>query len=289
MTRTHRRSLPALVALAALAAIVLMIAGAGRASGHETLDQTLTGNPDCTAEFGGTLSSSGEIYQEFVPSLEGLVAVDVCVSTGPDPRTIDINIRRGTVAAPGAVLAAGSAAPALSARQWLHIDLGSVLPVTPGEKLLLEIPESLDFSWAGTCVEIHVACTVVHPDLYPAGVGSFYGGTHDFLFRSYGTDDPTISRFWADLNCSEEVTPDDGLMRIQASAGLPVQAAAPGCPSLDEEVMAGGESQTWGNVDCGNDPGDIYDALSIFMYLANLSYAKVDPCPEAGDPVEVTG
>ncbi len=51
------------------------------ASGHGAVDQTLTGDPDCTFQvLRGSLSSFNAIRQEFIPGRSTVAGVDLCLS-----------------------------------------------------------------------------------------------------------------------------------------------------------------------------------------------------------------
>lgn len=155
------------------------------AIGLGTLDQTLTGNPDCdTANFRGSTSWPYPLQQEFVPAVEYLTGADVCVYAAGS-HLITVNIRSGDLSTPGAILTSASVSGVGDQAQWAHVDF-EPLALTTGETYLLEIPDSFNFQWRGTCWQIAGSCVSIDPDLYPAGAASEGGG--DFGFRTYATD-----------------------------------------------------------------------------------------------------
>ncbi len=150
------------------------------------LDQSLTGNPACNStNFRATASSTGAIRQEFVPEASDLVVVALCLNVSPNT-LINLNVRGGTVASPGSILATTSTTtgPSTNGTQWISFSLPAPLTTTPGTKLVLELPSSETVAWRGTCAELVGNCVSVDSDLYPSGVSSVaYVG--DFAFQTY--------------------------------------------------------------------------------------------------------
>lgn len=158
---------------------------AGQASGSPSgaADQKLTGDPACNATtLRGFTSSGGPLRQEFVPTATALAAVDLCVQIF-DPATVAVNIRSGTVSAPGGVLAAKSTAVSGAGFQFVRLTLDAALPTTPGTKYVIELPSSATFQWRASCFAVGGACTTIDPDLYPAGDSSRTPPS-DFGFRT---------------------------------------------------------------------------------------------------------
>jgi hypothetical protein len=175
--------------LAAIAALCLLAGGVGRADAHGTPDQFLQLGPGCLSTvLKASAPTTGALRQEFVPAASSLSGVDVCltiVSTAP----VNLSIRSGTAASPGAVLASASTPANPTPNAWVHLELASPLAVTPGTPLVIEINGFPAFQWRGTCGQIGGACTSVDPDLYPAGVSNAAPVIGDFGFITYAPAD----------------------------------------------------------------------------------------------------
>lgn len=155
--------------LAALAPLRAVLA-------HGDVDQTLQGDASCNVfNYPASVTSAGGQRQEFVPSQPGLAAVEVCVSPVAGPTEIDVIVRAGTVAAPGAVL--GGASVVAANAGYAHADFVTVIPVTPGQPYLIELASSLDVTWHGSPFDA---------EIYPAGQSNATGVVRDFAFRTYG-------------------------------------------------------------------------------------------------------
>src|SRR6266540_2332532 len=178
-------------ALALLGIVVLIVAASVSSRpdpvlAHGVLDQFLIGNPDCNfVNFKGGVSSSQPLLQEFVPSsVTTTAAVDPCLSQSIISGTIQLNIRSGTVAAPGPILATASAPTPSMNPAWVHFDLGTGV-LGNGGKFLLEVPSTDITAWNSTCAVILGTCTSIDPDLYPAGVSNRPQFVGDFAFRTF--------------------------------------------------------------------------------------------------------
>jgi hypothetical protein len=171
-------------------ACFVAIGGEGRpALAHGTPDQFLQFGPGCLQSvLKASASSTTALRQEFVPAASAITGVDVCLTTA-STSNVNISIRSGTAAAPGAVLASGSTPQTASPNAWVHVELASPLSVTPGTPLVIEVSGVPAFQWRGTCGQIGGACTSVDPDLYPAGVSSASPAVGDFGFVTYSPND----------------------------------------------------------------------------------------------------
>lgn len=182
MSRLSRRML---LRLAAAVAVLAAMAGAAPALAHGTLDQHLQGNPDCTAaNFRGFTSSGSPLHQEVFPSGADLLGVDVCVKTSSASQSVNVQIRQGSAASPGSLLASGSGTAGPAGVQWVHVEFA--LATTPGTMLVLTLPNTSSYQWRSLCGAVAGSCTSVDDDLYPYGV-SDRGDEADFGFRTYST------------------------------------------------------------------------------------------------------
>jgi hypothetical protein len=162
-----------LIMVAVVGAVALMQPGASLA--HGDVDQTLQGDANCNVfNFPGSVTSAGGQRQEFVPTQPGLAAVDVCASPVSGPTEIDVIVRSGTVGAPGAVL--GGASVVVANPGYAHADFVSVIPLTPGQKYVIELASSLDITWHGMPFDA---------EIYPAGESNAPDVVRDFAFRTY--------------------------------------------------------------------------------------------------------
>jgi hypothetical protein len=149
-----------------------------------TADQKLTGDPACgPTEFRGFTSSASAARQEFVPSVNGLSAIDLCINVLDASAPVAVNIRAGTAAAPGAILQSESATATGPGFIWFRVTVDPALATTPGTKYVIELPSSSDFQWRAKCGEISGSCTSIDPDAYTPGVSTRAGGA-DFGFRT---------------------------------------------------------------------------------------------------------
>jgi hypothetical protein len=281
-----RLSLPAAI-LAVAGVVYLALTGirAGNASG--SLDQTLTGNPDCSFQnFQGSVSSSQPIRQEFVAGRLAITGLDLCLNA-EFGTLFSFAIRDGTIEAPRNARINGGATTA-GPYEWTHLDFGSVT-VLPGEAFLIELGDTSQFAWVATCPAAVGSCNHVDADLYPPGESSD-NPNRDFVFRTYGSDGPTPTPFgalWGDFDCSSSVNALDGLARLMTSSGL-TPDRSPSCPALDGNVFVDGMPVVWGNFDCIGNSADVLDALAIFKYLAEIAFPTTSSCPAAGEAVIVT-
>jgi len=281
--------------LLVLMIVLLASVGTRFASGQGTLDQFLSGNPDCAFDtFQGGAGTVGPLRQEFVPSKPTLTAVEACIypqAFTADP-AFDLNIRRGTAQSPGEIVATTSVDTSINDYQWLHAEFDP-LAVTPGEKLVLEV--SGHFAWELTCSEVNSACDHVDPDLYPPGESQYTGA--DFLFRTYGSDDPgsppgqpPLTIQWGNLNCSAVMDAADALIPLAGAAGVdaPALPAGSGCPAMGESVTVFGRQRQWGDVDCLT-LGPVTDALAVLTNVAGwyIPYQRAVACPLALQYVNV--
>jgi hypothetical protein len=273
-----------------LSALLLILAGMALPPlgvyGHGTLDQSLTGDSSCTpSNFPSFVSSFNPLLQEFVPGASTLAGVDVCIGAQEDV-PVELNIRSGTVANPGEVIASGSGAyQDPYDLRWVHIDLDPPIALEPGTKYILELPDSSNFAWWGTCgAEVFEGCPAPSPDRYPPGVPNFVYVT-DFAFRTYTTD--AVARQWGDVDCGGgEPTSVDALKLLRHVAALDVSRTPP-CPEIETVVgLAGIGEVTWGDVDC-TDGVSAVDALKVLRFVAGLSAAVAPPCPALGDEAEL--
>lgn len=175
--------------LVAIVAAPLLLLSRGGTGAHGDLDQFLEFDPGClTSTFRASASVSAPQQQEFVPQTTGLQSMDVCL-TLTSTSNVTVNVRSGTVASPGPILTSASATGVPSGTRWVHFELATLQPTTPGNSYLLEITGFPLFSWRGTCGQVAGACTTVDPDLYPPGTSSAAPAVADFAFRTYASID----------------------------------------------------------------------------------------------------
>jgi hypothetical protein len=97
------------------------------------------------------------------------------------------------------------------------------------------------------------------------------------------------AELWADVDCSDDVSPVDSLKVLRADAGLSVSQGT-ACPSMEEMVHVIWDSEAtdeaWGDADC-NDQLDPVDSLKILRFDAGLFYIQQEPCPDIGAEVLV--
>jgi hypothetical protein len=148
-------------------------------------DQHIFRDPPCNAgEFAGGVSLVTPLRQEFVPAVNGLSAIDLCLRTTVANQPARVIVRSGTLVAPGPGLAEASAVVAAPGVQWVRFTFAQPVRLAPGWTYLIEVPESGTFQWRSTCPGGDVFCSGrVDPDLYPAGAGL---GGRDFGFRTIG-------------------------------------------------------------------------------------------------------
>jgi hypothetical protein len=158
----------------ACALVAASLWSARPAGAHGNFDQSLNGDPGCnSSNFPVSTGVSSSPRQEFVPSGTLLSSVGVCLGSGTGA-TVDVHVRQGTAAAPGAIvgsklgllLAAGSPT-------FVHADfLPASLPVTQGATYVIEVLSAGDVTWLGST-----------DDQYAAGGTNAAVG--DLAFRSY--------------------------------------------------------------------------------------------------------
>jgi hypothetical protein len=125
------------------------------------------------------VSTPAGLKQEIVPAATDLVSIDVCLQGWTGASAFPINIRTGSVAAPGAIVATGTGlSPGPGVWQYVHIELAATLATVPGAMLVIEIPGPMPFFWMGAIF--------TGPDLYPPGTSS-HSNNPDFGFRTYGS------------------------------------------------------------------------------------------------------
>lgn len=207
----------ALVGGGLAAAVLLLMSLSSRtpSEAHGDLDQFLTGDPGClNAVLRATAPSSGTLRQQFVPSdvpggtTDGLQSFDVCVTVATTAN-ITLNVREGTIGAPGTQIATASATGVLSGTRWVHFELANIVQITPGNPYLIELTGFPSFSWRGTCGVIAGTCTSVDADLYAAGSASAGPGVLDFAFRTYDALDNDLDGVANPLdNCIDVANPD---------------------------------------------------------------------------------
>jgi hypothetical protein len=204
-----------LLATAVIAAVAATTLVRSRADAHGDLDQFLAGDPGCLAAvLRASAPSSSTLRQQFVPSdvpggeTDGLQSVDVCLTLASSANVI-LNVRSGTLAAPGSLLATSAATGVLSGTRWVHFELTNILPITPGDPYLLELSGFPAFSWRGTCGMVAGACTSIDTDLYPPGSASASPGVLDFAFRTYAALDNDLDGVANPIdNCIDIYNPD---------------------------------------------------------------------------------
>jgi hypothetical protein len=201
--------------------------------------------------------------------------------------SVDINIRTGTAAAPGDVIASGSRVyGGPNDLLWVHINLDAPVTLTPGTTYVLELPETAQFSWWGTCGDlVFDECPTVGPDLYTPGVPNTTF-VRDFAFRTY-TSSAAPPPQWGDVDCSGGgPTSVDALKVLRNVAALPVSQTEP-CPDIQTTVdLTGIGEVTWGDVDCGSGVSSV-DALRILRFVAGLPVVIAPTCPAIGDEAEL--
>lgn len=81
---------------------------------------------------------------------------------------------------------------------------------------------------------------------------------------------------------TRDLAGDEIMVRILASDGLNTTEA-----TVDSITLANGDERIWGDNDCDGDT-DAVDGLKTLQDLASLPYSQSEPCPDLGDPVQVT-
>ena len=265
----------------AVAALTLSLSISGIA-GHGAVDQTLQGDPECTAQgLPSFVSAMYELRQEFMPGSSPLAGVDVCIGIEAG-LAVDVNIRSGTAENPGDVIASGSRVySGPSDLTWVHVNLDLPVTLTPGTVYVLELPDTAQFGWWGSCgTVIFEDCPTPGPDLYEPGVSnSDYVG--DFGFRTYTSEVTALQ--WGDIDCTGgRPTSVDALKVLRHVAALPVSQTEP-CPQMETAVELTGIGQvTWGDIDCAAGVGAV-DALKILRFVAGLPASVEAPCPVLGN------
>ena len=157
---------------------------------HGGLDQALQFNPACLeSTLKASASSASAPRQEVVPAAASMQALDVCVTTA-GAANINVAVRGGTAAAPGAVLTSASTPVGSAGTQWVHIELPTPLATTPGTKIVLELTGVPAVAWRGTCgPAVPPGCAAADPDLYTQGVSNAAPNVGDLAFRTYAADD----------------------------------------------------------------------------------------------------
>lgn len=167
-----------------------LVGGSRPADAHGIPDQFLQFGPGCLqGVLKASAPSSGVLRQEFVPAAASLSGVDVCL-TITSSSAITMNIRTGTAASPGTIIASGSTSSGATSNSWLHIELASALTMTPGTPLVIELTGLGAFQWRGVCGQVGGTC--LEPDvmdLYPQGVSSASPVVSDFGFVTYVPND----------------------------------------------------------------------------------------------------
>jgi hypothetical protein len=252
--------------------------GAPQADAHGDQDQYLTNDPGCLASnFRATASTAGVIRQEFVPTGTGLQSMDFCLMLGAT-QAVTARVYSGTVAAPGPLLTSKTVAGITAGTaKWVHIELDTLLPTTPGNPYLLELTGSLPgFSWRGTCATIAGACTSVDPDLYPPGVSNS-AVVRDFAFRTFSS---------TDFDGDQIADPVDNCPSIDNG---PNEAAIPGVGNqtnsdadfIDQTPPYSVDDLTWVNSDAD---GDACDSDDDNDGMTDAAEAVDPPCASASDP-----
>lgn len=274
-----------LLAAAALVAITLLssVSWAGGA-----VDQTLEGDPPCQ-DFEGFVSG-GFLRQEFVPSQPVLFGFDLCLGH-PGEGSFIVNVRRGSALDPGPRIATQVRdLPQPAGKAYIEIDLATPVIVDPGEKLVIELPETSTFAWYATCSQVLNACTQVNHDLYPEGEPNVGPPIGDFAFRSAGSPLDPDWYIWGDDDCGLSVQAVDALAKLRFIAGLSVQQEEPCLPieSTHFFLPAGYLLEgAWGDADCDGDV-DAVDALSVLRYIASLDpFDLALECPPVGGVVRI--
>lgn len=157
-------------------------------------DQKLRDDPPCNPSiFRGYASIAGPTSQEFVPAVNGLDAVDLCVQTFTPSVSVTIRIRGASTPFTGIIFATATGkTKVLPGYQWVRIDLAGVVPTVPGFKYVIEVVDSQQFQWRNTCPALGGSCPpVVDPDLYPPGSAP---DGRDYGFRTIAGS-PFMRRF----------------------------------------------------------------------------------------------
>jgi hypothetical protein len=105
------------------------------------------------------------------------------------------------------------------------------------------------------------------------------------------TNSPTASPqgqelVWADVDCTDGVSPVDSLKILRVDAGLGVVQPAE-CPEIGEEVEVDGTPRLWGDIDCSSTLSPV-DSLKVLRHDAGLSVEQGAGCPEMGTAVLVS-
>jgi hypothetical protein len=271
----------------AMVSVVLLLSAAGTpdATAGSNLDQSFTGNPDCSGDaYQGFINTLGTLDMEFVPQEPTLDAVEVCGHVIQGYPGIDVTVRRGQLPNLGEIIATGPL-PGTETDAWNRLDFAPVA-VTPGEHLVIEVTGY--WTWESTCTQVGGSCDHIDSDQYLPGEGYYDGSGLDMMFRSYGSDEPggtpaplPYEIQWGDLDCSFYYTPADALVPLRTAAGIqqPGHSGIP-CPHLGDTVTVHNQQTTWGNVDCAdNDP--TIDALLLLTLYSNqfADYTHPDFCP----------
>jgi len=286
------------ITAAALVA-VLIAAGWGLQSRDVTssplfLDQHLDPEPACS-DFNGSKSSPAPQRQEFVPTLNQLTNVQLCVSAS-DGVPISIGICEGHANEFCDYLATGTGTTSVAGDEWIDVPLDAPLLVTPGTMYVIEAPNSSAWAWKGTCSMIVGSCTQVDDDLYPAGEpdGSSLGAVIlDFAFRTYGntvatpTASPTPTATpTAGPSPSPTVSPSTA-----SPAPTPTASPTPSTSPTSGTTPTAGPVPSqliWGDFDCSGATG-LEDGGYLLGAFAGLSPPTPPDCPELFQNVTVDG
>jgi len=163
---------------------LLVPVGTQNALGHGNLDQSFPG----PRNVGESITFFTPIGQEFIPTVNNLVAVDLYLQDDGFPTsTITVNIRSGNIGGPilGTTIQTVNI-PALPGA-FVHFDFPSTVPLTLGNIHVIEVQSTNSVLWWSS--------NTINLDLYTPGQGITFGVIKipcclDFLFKTFFEDVP---------------------------------------------------------------------------------------------------
>lgn len=186
-----KRSASVAIGICVAALLALTDGAPPRGLAHGNQDQSHVNDPGCTVpNFSASAPSTSMMRQEFVPSLGDLGAIDVCATLHNTNYSVQVNIRSGTAAAPGALLTSGlgAAASGGNATKYVSVELEPPISTTPGTTYVIEVfagQMGVSFDWRAT--------SAAGADGYPSGVSHTSGpAVGDFAFRSFEAGDTDL-------------------------------------------------------------------------------------------------
>jgi len=159
---------------------------AQEAYGHGSIDQSFTG-PGTDLQ---QIVSHQPLGQEFTPTVDNLIAVDLFIDLHGAAADITVTIREGSIS--GTIL--GSTTQTVSTPGLLkHFDFPTSVPLTPGSIHVIQVQvEATSFDILLPNIQFSIA------NPYAGGQAIFFGGpvpAFDFLFTTYFKEKPVKGTF----------------------------------------------------------------------------------------------